>query len=133
MEAEPGKDRFQLVDTPDAATSATYGPQAIEDVPIGQSFAAEPEAPGLETTAAVVQDTRAPLGRDAGAPEATFADAAGGGSGWQGGAEDEAGIAKAAEEEVVATSVVLEEKPKKVELDAEQEALVNQALLADQD
>lgn len=74
------------------------------------------------------QDTRAPLGKDAGAAEATFADAVGGGAGWQGGAEDAPGVVIPREERQVESPSSEEESATRVDLDDEQVDLVEQAL-----
>ncbi|KAJ9113820.1 hypothetical protein QFC19_000013 [Naganishia cerealis] len=89
---EPGQNVFDdLKEEPEQKTIAVAGPPREEEIPVSVS----PDAADTEEAVAVsenAQDTRAPLGKDAGAAEATFADAVGGGAGWQGGAEDAPGV-----------------------------------------
>ena len=94
-----------------------------------------PDGPaGADETLAVVcenaQDTRAPLGKDGGAAEATFAGAVGGGAGWQGGAEDAPGLVIPREREERRDGVPAGEGAGmgRFELDDEQVDLVEQAL-----
>jgi dolichyl-phosphate-mannose-protein mannosyltransferase len=108
-------------------TTELPGAQRAEDVPV--AFSADDKL--KETTAEVADDTRAPLGRDAGAPEATMADAIGGGAGWQGGAEDGPGLPRAEVEDapVPNEQTLVPEIP----IDDETEDLVKQALELDKE
>jgi dolichyl-phosphate-mannose-protein mannosyltransferase len=117
---------------PEEKTSESVGPQREEDVPLASS----PDGSLLrETTASVVPDTRAPVGRDAGAPEATDEAAIGGGAGWQGGAEDGPGLPKEAQQgnkhetEVAHKRVPMPE----MQYDEETEEMVDQALKLDRE
>jgi hypothetical protein len=107
---------------------AIAGAPREDEMPVSSS----PDAPVAEETLAAgenAQDTRAPLGKDAGAAEATFADAVGGGAGWQGGAEDAPGVVMPRDEKQD-EGVPVEAKGSHVGLDAEQADLVEQALKA---
>jgi hypothetical protein len=114
---------------------AIIGAPREREIPVSVS----PDAVDTEETVTVsadAQDTRAPLGKDAGAAEATFADAVGGGAGWQGGAEDAAGVVIPREVKEHAEEALEEghqeraENGKKsaLDLDDEQIDLVEQAL-----
>jgi hypothetical protein len=71
------------------------------------------------------QDTRAPVGKDAGAAENTGTGAV---DGWQGGAEDAPGVQPTTE---VEQNTIARAEHTLMELDAEREDLVNRALAAD--
>ncbi|KAJ9101752.1 hypothetical protein QFC21_003091 [Naganishia friedmannii] len=133
---EPGQNVFDdLKEEPEEKTMAIIGAPREKEIPVSVS----PEGVDAQETVTVpadAQDTRAPLGKDAGAAEATFADAVGGGAGWQGGAEDAAGVVMPREEREN-TEAPLEEghnekaesgKKLALELDDEQIDLVEQAL-----
>lgn len=117
-----------LKDEPEQKTVAVVGAPREDEMPVSSS----PDAPGAaeETLGAGenAQDTRAPLGKDAGAAEATFADAVGGGAGWQGGAEDAPGMVIRREEKQDGDTRISKEKGSRIELDDEQVDLVEQAL-----
>ncbi len=125
---EAGPNVFEEKEKPaEEKTTELPGAQREEDVPIAYS----PDSNLVETTADVAEDTRAPLGRDAGAPEATMADAVGGGAGWQGGAEDGPGLPPV-EVEDEATAHIKLPMPE-MQLDEDSEDLVEQALKMDRE
>lgn len=125
---EPGSNAFEKAQDgkDDKASQTSVNLDDVEARP-QTTYAEGFEQPETEN----VEDTRVPIGRDAGAAEATGSDAAGGGAGWQGGAEDDAGIIGA--KEVVEST---EQKPQRpaepvvpsMELDYEARRLVDQAM-----
>lgn len=128
---EPGRNVFDdLKEEPEQKTIAIVGAPREDEMPVSSS----PDA-AIETSSAgeeAGQDTRAPLGKDAGAAEATFADAIGGGAGWQGGAEDAPGVVIPREEHVEEvegrSSEDGGESATRLDLDDDQMDLVEQAL-----
>ncbi|KAJ9109787.1 hypothetical protein QFC20_003203 [Naganishia adeliensis] len=124
---EPGRNVFDdLKEEPEQKTVAIAGAPREDEMPVSSS----PDA-AIETSSAgdeAGQDTRAPLGKDAGAAEATFADAVGGGAGWQGGAEDAPGVVIPREERQIESPSSEEDSATRVDLDDEQVDLVEQAL-----
>lgn len=114
---------------------AIIGAPMEKEIPVSVSPDAA-ETQEAVTIPADAQDTRAPLGKDAGAAEATFADAVGGGAGWQGGAEDAAGVVIPREDKDNVDAPLDEghqektptRKKSALELDDEQIDLVEQAL-----
>lgn len=118
-----------LKDEPEQKTVAIAGAPREDEMPVSSS----PDGPaGADETLAGVgenaQDTRAPLGKDAGAAEATFAGAVGGGAGWQGGAEDAPGLVIPREERRDGELAGEGKGTGRFELDDEQVDLVEQAL-----
>ncbi len=105
---------------------AVIGAQRSEDVPVSSSEDGEIEP----TTAPPAEDTRAPVGRDAGDPEATYADAH---RGWEGGAEDDAQNVLGQVKEAVSTAEHRKMPMPEMQYDEETEEMVEQALQLDRE
>jgi hypothetical protein len=123
---EPVPNVFEELKDKEAPEEATSGVQLNPpriDKMLKASSPEDPGRPGSEAEKG--QDTRAPVGKDAGAAENTGTGAA---DGWQGGAEDEPGVQPTTE---VDQNQIAPAEPTLMELDSEREDLVNRALAAD--
>lgn len=123
---EPGVNVFDKAQD-EHGEKASQTTQDVRDVLVdAQTSYADQQEPVTEK----VEDTRAPIGRDAGAAEATGEAAPAGG--WQGGAEDPAGMIIGArrEEPVVAAAAAEPQQasPPAMELDDEAKRLARQAM-----
>ena len=109
---------------PEEKTVAPVGP--INDVPMQYSTERAPPVPAVP--AERPEDTRAPVGLDAGAPEVT--DAAENEGGWHGGAEEEERKEPAAHQESAPLGAVVDIP--EIELDDEGRRLAADALRDDE-
>lgn len=101
----------------------------LDQPPVQHIFATSLPAPDAlnDQEPEVIQDTRAPVGKDAGAAEHTGAEAAAQRGGWEGGVEDQGGMPMQHDRDQGKTSFPDVAVPH-MDLDEEAERLVDQAL-----
>lgn len=122
---EPIHNAFEDPDAPPEEKTIEVGP--ANDIPMLDTTALPPKP--VEPEAEPLEDTRAPVGKDAGAPQVT-ADAED--DGWHGDAEDDGHhAADAAQKEAVPVAAPVGAKvedPVDIELDADQRKLAEEAM-----
>jgi len=94
--AEPVPNVFEAIKDKEAPEEKTIGIQAANDERRNEAYPASVSnaMPDLGADPIIAeQDTRAPVGKDAGAAEHTGSEAAANRGGWNGGVEDQAGHA----------------------------------------
>ena len=122
---EPVPNVFEEIRDKQASEEKT-SEAVLEQVPAQAVYTSHLAQALLETPDTEInQDTRAPVGKDAGAAEHTGAEAAVRRGGWEGGVEDQGGL-RAQREEATTPAQVLEVPT--MDLDGDDEELIDKAL-----
>jgi len=119
---EPIKNAFEDVDAPPEEKTIEVGPH--NDIPMLDTTALPPRPNEPEASGEALEDTRAPVGKDAGAPQVTAEAEM---EGWHGDAEDDGHVAEVPEPVEAPVGAKVEEVVE-LEMDSEQRKLVDEAM-----